>query len=110
MQHFYQLTAVFSALLLLPPCVMADCGFAPNGYGLCDMAGNLHEWCWDSYVPYVAGTQNDPRVSNAGSYRVRRGGYWGNNAVGCRVAARLDGRPGSEYTTIGFRVARSSIP
>lgn len=26
MQHFYQLTAVFSALLLLPSCVMADRG------------------------------------------------------------------------------------
>ena len=49
--------------------------FAPNGYGLYDMAGNVWEWCWDWFgTPYAGGT--DPRGPASGTFRVFRGGGW----------------------------------
>ena len=62
--------------------------FAANGYGLYDMAGNVWQWCWDWYGAYSSGLQTDPRGPTSGSYRVCRGGSWGNDANGCRSAYR----------------------
>lgn len=50
--------------------------FAPNGYGLYDMAGNVWERCWDWYGSYSYGPQTDPRGPTSGLYRVVRGGSW----------------------------------
>ena len=53
--------------------------FAPNGYGLYDMVGNILEWCWDwwsgdyySTSPYL-----DPRGPETASSRALRGGRGG---------------------------------
>jgi formylglycine-generating enzyme required for sulfatase activity len=76
--------------------------FAPNGYGLYDMAGNIYEWCWDWYgTTYSEGT--DPRGPSSGSYRVLRGGYWNSYANNCRSANRYVSNPANYGDSIGFR-------
>jgi formylglycine-generating enzyme required for sulfatase activity len=85
--------------------------FAPNGYGLYDMAGNMGEWCWDRHGSYTAGSQTDPRGAVSGSARVDRGGGWIGNASGCRAAIRWGDDPSDPYDNgMGFRLARSSSP
>jgi formylglycine-generating enzyme required for sulfatase activity len=82
--------------------------FAPNGYGLYDMAGNLAEWNWDWYDSgYYAGSPSiDPRGPASGSLRVQRGGTWGGAAGGCTVAYRDFVSPFNGDYYVGFRLVR----
>jgi formylglycine-generating enzyme required for sulfatase activity len=79
--------------------------FAPNGYGLYDMAGNVDQWCWDWYGnPYTGGV--DPHGAASGSFRVQRGGAWIDSASGLRCAGRGTGYPNEANDHTGFRCVR----
>lgn len=72
-----------------------------------DMHGNVFEWCWDRYGAIYPGDTTDYTGPGSGSYRVFRGGYWGNTAPFCRSAARGNGAPGARGVMIGFRLVIS---
>ena len=86
--------------------------FAPTGYGLHDVTGNLYEWCWDRFdaTYYASSPTVDPRGPTSGTNRAMRGGSWGAIASNSRVARRFGWNPTNGNFTIGFRPARSADP
>jgi len=79
-----------------------------NAFGLNDMAGNVYEWCQDTFQADYTGAPNDGSVWELPGQmnRVIRNGGFGDGAGGCRSARREGVSPLTQLNIIGFRLAR----
>jgi formylglycine-generating enzyme required for sulfatase activity len=90
--------------------------YPANPWGICDMHGNLFEWCRDWYHARLPGGV-DPDLydlkgvpNRDGTYsRVRRGGAWNDDGRFCRSALRLRYEPGRNSDHIGFRIVAVAV-
>jgi iron(II)-dependent oxidoreductase len=80
---------------------------APNGYDLCHMADNVHEWCSDWWDPgyYAVSPLDNPTGPASGERRASRGGAWRHHLKFSRCSARSSLPPAYRYNDYGFRVA-----
>lgn len=83
-----------------------------NSWGLCDMHGNVWEWCIDHWRDSYQNTHTDERAwltEDENNARVLRGGSWNYNPRHCRAANRRDNWPDIRDIVIGFRVCCSNV-
>ncbi len=83
---------------------------SPNELGICDMSGNVWEWCLDDWHDNYNGAPSDgSRWSSGTLARVIRGGAWYCSPRYFLVAFRGSYLTGCTYYYLGFRVVMGSI-
>jgi len=83
-------------------------GLFPEGNStenICDLLGNVWEWCSDWYAGYSGGREENPTGPVAGERKVLRGGSWNGDPRNVRVSYRIRNPPTLRYDNIGFRCA-----
>jgi formylglycine-generating enzyme required for sulfatase activity len=82
-------------------------GGPPNGFGLTDCTGVVHEWCADWYDEdyYRRAPERNPTGPTLGLRRASRGGAWRHQQPWSPVARRSSLPPHLRYSDYGFRIA-----
>jgi len=82
--------------------------YAPNGFGLYDMSGNVSEWTQDYFVDdyYASSPRMNPKGPGAGTAHSVRGGSWRSQKNALSTTGRGSAETGNAYDNIGFRVCQ----
>ena len=80
-------------------------GKYPNAFGLYDMSGNVSEWVWDGYSPYLGDAFNPKGIKS--NTKTVRGGHFLSPLTQIRVFDRTYANKNYRSETIGFRIVRT---
>ena len=89
--------------------------FPANSFGLCDMHGNVWEWCMDRWHSNYENAPDDGSAwlrenESAQAPRVLRGGSWLSEMYFCRSSHRDRYTAGYRGSDVGFRIVHCPSP
>jgi formylglycine-generating enzyme required for sulfatase activity len=84
----------------------------PNSLGICDMSGNVYQWCSDwfgRYNDFGKSGDVDPKGPQDGVSRVIRGGYRSIGSADLHLTHRESISPDECYNFVGFRLVKDNL-